>query len=254
MRRWALEDLADYVRGVAAAETRTAIEADLASGAPGVRLEGDAALHAEELRRDIRLLAEVSAALRGDQRAERASQTRLLPESRLRQPAAGGELAQPAVPAGPSRDALVAVEALPAAVARTAEAPLPVLPLLSVRDPFAGLPAGFRGARLGHRELQIKGERFELELSVDTPYDAADVIVVGRLAPGRSEQWTIEEVPAVLVGSGQVLATAVTNHFGEFHVATETEENRLELCLLISGVGQIRVPIDRRDPLCGDRT
>ena len=32
-----------------------------------------------------------------------------------------------------------------------------------------------------------------------------------------------------------------------------SEEDEVELCLLIQGVGQIRVPIDRRDPLFPDR-
>ena len=79
------------------------------------------------------------------------------------------------------------------------------------------------------------------------------MVVVGRLTAAQSEPWSVERVPAILVARGTVLATAVTNRFGEFHVATQSEEDDVELCLLIQGVGQIRVPIDRRDPLFPDR-
>jgi len=50
------------------------------------------------------------------------------------------------------------------------------------------------------------------------------------------------------------LATAVTNEFGEFHVAAQSEEDDVELCLLIQGVGQIRVPIDRKEPPFPDQS
>ena len=227
MTRWALEDLADYVRGVAPAETRTAIDADLAGGGPA----------ALQTRRDLELLAAVAAVARGDATAARADLPGSTGSDRLL----------------PSRDSLIAVRAMFTAAAHELEPPLSLLPLLAVTDPHAGHPAGFRSAQLGHRDLEIQGERFSLDLSVDTPYDAIDVIVVGRITPAPSESWSVERVPAVLVGGGEVLATAVTNDFGEFHVATQTEEDDVELCLLISGVGQVRIPIDRRDPLFARR-
>jgi len=214
MTRWALEDLVDYARGVALPERKAAIEADLAAGGP--RPEPS---DGHDTRVDLELLAEVSAALRED-RAQ-----------------------------GPSADTLLAVSALFGAASRDADSVLPLLPLLSVIDPMAGLAAGLRSAQLGHRDLQIHGQRFDLDLSVDTPYDAIDVVIVGRLTRAEAEPWSVERVPAVLVARGEVLAGAVTNRFGEFHVAAQSEEDDVELCILIAGVGQIRIPIDRRDPL-----
>src|SRR5262245_57641484 len=220
MTRWELEDLADYLRGVASPERRAAIEADLTEARNGGARAGDGGPM-----NDLQLLSEISGALR-----------------------------QQESPAGPSADTLLAVSAMFTAAASDPDPPLPSLPLLSVHDPQAGLYSGYRSAQLGHRDLEIHGHRFDLELSVDTPYDAIDVVVVGRLTAARSEPWSVERVPAILVAAGDVLATAVTNRFGEFHVAAQSEENDVELCLLIQGVGQIRVPIDRRDPLFGDRS
>jgi hypothetical protein len=221
MTRWALEDLADYLRGVASPERRTEIEADLAEApARAGTLDG-----ARGPLADLELLSEVAAALR---------QQENLP--------------------GPSEDTLLAVSAMVSAAAANPDPPLPPLPLLSVHDPHAGLYSGYRSAQLGHRDLEIRGQRFDLELSVDTPYDAIDVVVVGRLIAGSSETWSVERVPAILVARGDVLATAVTNRFGEFHIAAQSEEDDVELCLLIQGVGQIRIPIDRRDPLFSDRS
>jgi hypothetical protein len=220
MTRWALEDLADYLRGVASPERRAAIEADLAEARAG----RDATAGDGGPMNDLQLLSEVSGALR-----------------------------QQESPLGPSEDTVLAVSAMFTAAASDPDPPLPPLPLLSVHDPRAGLDAGYRSAQLGHRDLEIHGERFDLELSVDTPYDAIDVVVVGRLTAAHSEPWSVERVPAILVARGDVLASAVTNRFGEFHVAAQSEEDDVELCLLILGVGQIRVPIDRRDPLLGDR-
>jgi hypothetical protein len=218
MTRWELEDLADYLRGVASPERRAAIEADLAEARRGDATAGDGGPM-----NDLQLLSEVSGALRQHESS------------------------------GPSGDTLLAVSAMFTAAAAHPDPPLPSLPLLSILDPQAGLYSGYRSAQLGHRDLEIHGQRFDLELSVDTPYDAIDVVVVGRLTAARSEPWSVERVPAILVAGGDVLATAVTNRFGEFHVAAQSEENDVELCLLIQGVGQIRVPIDRRDPVFGDR-
>ncbi|HVR30727.1 MAG TPA: hypothetical protein VMS86_14485 [Thermoanaerobaculia bacterium] len=234
MTRWPLEDLVDYVRGVAPAEKRTAIEADLAAaaareGAPGAA--DTAAGAAVALRRDLELLVEVAAVLR----AERDASS---------QPGRAGGRAL-----GPSADALLAVEAMLGAAALAPQAALPILSLVAITDPQAGLAAGLRSAQLGRRDLEIHSERFDLELSVDTPFDAIDVVVVGRLVRAQSETWSVDRVPAILVGAGQVLATGLTNRFGEFHVAAQSEEDDVVLCLLIAGVGQIRVPIDRRDPL-----
>jgi hypothetical protein len=209
MTRWALEDLADYVRGVAPADKRAAIEADL--GLP-------------DLRADLDLLSEVAGVLRQDAQS------------------------------GPSEDTRLSVSAMFLAAARDADPALPPLPLLTVRDPQEGLYSGFRSAQVGHKDLEIHGERFDLELSVDTPFDAIDVVIVGRLTRPESESWSVEQVPAILVARGQILATAVTNRFGEFHVATQSEEDDVELCLLILGVGQIRIPIDRKDPLFPEGT
>jgi hypothetical protein len=220
MTRWALEDLVDYLRGVASPERRAAIEADLAEARAG----GGATAGYGGPMNDLQLLAEVSGALRHRE-----------------------------FPVGPSEDMLLAVSAMFTAAASDPDPPLPHLPLLSVHDPQAGSYAGYRNGQLGHRDLEIHGQRFDLELSVDTPYDAIDVVVVGRLTPARAEKWSVERVPAILVARGDVLATAVTNRFGEFHVAAQSEEDDVELCILIRGVGQIRVPIDRRDPLFGDR-
>jgi hypothetical protein len=218
MTRWALEDLADYLRGVASAERRAEIEADLAQARAATEMLGGDRGPLD----DLRLLSEVAAALRGQEKP------------------------------GPAEDTLLAVSAMFSAAASDPDPPLPPLPLLSVHDPQAGLYSGYRSARRGHRDLEIHGQRFDLELSVDTPYDAIDVVVVGRLTAARAEAWSVERVPAILVARGDVLATAVTNRFGEFHVAAQSEEEDVELCLLIQGVGQIRVPIDR-DPLFSDR-
>lgn len=221
MTRWSLEDLADYLRGVAPEPTRGAIEADLArGGTPGNPFGGPPGGPAD----DLRLLAEISAALR--QRDEPA----------------------------PSPDTLLAVSSMFSAAASAPEPPWVPLPLLSVVDPQAGLYSGYRSARLGHRDLEIHGQRFDLELSVDTPYDAIDVVIVGRLTAGESESWSVERIPAILVAGRDVLATAVTNEFGEFHVAAQSEEDDVELCLLIQGVGQIRVPIDRKEPPFPDQS
>jgi hypothetical protein len=216
MSQWSLEDLADYAQGVASPERSAAIEADLAR-------DGDPATTA--LRRDLALVSEVAAVLREELAIERGQAP------------------------GPSAESLAAVSAMFAAARSDGNAGLPLLPLLAVHDPHAGLASGFRSAQLGHKDLEIHAEIFDLDLSVDTPYDAIDVIVVGRLTRAESQSWSVDQVPAILVGGGQVLATTVTNRFGEFHLATETEEDDVELCLLISGVGQIRVPIDRSDPL-----
>ena len=220
MTRWALEDLADYVRGVAAEDRRAAIEADLtrAAAAAGSGRTGAA------LRDDLDLLRAVAATLRREGEA-----------------------------AAPSADTLLAVSAMFGAAASDPDPALPALPVLTVRDPQAGLSSGFRSAELGHKDLEIHGERFDLELSVDTPFDAIDVVIVGRLARAESEAWSVDRVPAILVARGQVLATAVTNRFGEFHVAAQSEEDDVELCILIQGVGQIRIPIDRSDPLFPER-
>jgi hypothetical protein len=222
MTRWPLEDLADYVRGVAPADKRAAIETELA-GARSLGAPAGSTAEGSQLREDLRLLEEIAAVLRGDRGATA------------------------------SDDALLAVSAMFIAAAKASASGLPELPILAVRDLQAGLSSGFRSAQLGHKELEIHGERFDLELSVDTPFDAIDVVVVGRLARGESEVWSVERVPAILVARGEVLATAVTNRFGEFHVAAESEEDDVELCLLILGVGQIRVPIDRSDPLFPER-
>jgi hypothetical protein len=220
MTLWTLEDLVDYLRGVGSADRRAAIAADMAAArANGGTLDGGRGPQA-----DFGLLAEVAAALR-----QRENQR------------------------GPSEDTLLAVSAMFSAAASDPDPPLPPLPLLTVHDPQAGLYSGYRSAQLGHKDLEIHGQHFDLELSVDTPYDAIDVVVVGRLTAAQSEPWSVERVPAILVARGTVLATAVTNRFGEFHVATQSEEDDVELCLLIQGVGQIRVPIDRRDPLFPDR-
>jgi hypothetical protein len=219
MTRWALEDLADYVRGVAPPDRRAAIETDLAAARAGAgTLRGDPGPLD-----DLRLLSEVAAALRQQETQ------------------------------GPAADTLLAVSAMFSAAVSDPDPPLPLLRLLTVHDPQAGLYSGYRSARLGHRDLEIHGQRFDLALSVDTPYDAIDVVVVGRLTAGSSEAWSVERVPAILVARGDVLATAVTNRFGEFHVAAQSEEENVELCLLIQGVGQIRVPIDR-DPLFPSRS
>jgi hypothetical protein len=219
MTRWALEDLTDYVRGVAPPEKRAAIEADLSAGlAAGGPDTGDFGLRA-----DLELLGELAAVLRQEREI------------------------------GPSDDTRLAVSAMFQAAASHPDPGLAPLPLLSVHDPQAGLSSGLRSAQLGHKDLEIHGERFDLELSVDTPFDAIDVVIVGRLTRADTESWSVERVPAILVARGQVLATAVTNRFGEFHVATQSEEDDVELCLLIVGVGQIRIPIDRKDPLFPER-
>jgi hypothetical protein len=220
MTRWALEDLADYLRGVASPERAAGIEADLAAdrGRAG-------SLDDRGPRADLELLADVAAALR-----------------------------QPGQLPAPSEDSLLAISAMFSVAATDPDPPaLPPLPLLSVDDPHAGLYWGYRGAQLGHRDLEIHGQRFDLQLSVDTPYDAIDVVVVGRLVAADSETWNVDRVPAILVAGSDVVATTVTNRFGEFHIAAQSEEDDVELCLLIRGVGQIRVPIDRRDPLLSDR-
>jgi hypothetical protein len=216
MSRFTLEDLADYVRGVASPDRKAEIDAGLARGAGP---------EAVELRRDLALLSAVADVLRRERAIERGDAP------------------------GPSADSLSAVSAMFAAVRHDSAESLPLLPLLAVHDPYAGLASGFRSAQLGHRDLEIHAEIFDLELSIDTPYDAIDVIVVGRLMKQESQSWSVDQIPAILVGGGQVLATAVTNRFGEFHLATESEEDDVELCLLIAGVGQIRIPIDRKDPL-----
>ena len=223
MKRWPLEELADYVRGVADPDVRTAIEADLAAPRTGAS-EPDGYTGP---RADLALLAEITTALRQNQRD-------------------GG--------LSPSEDTLLGLSAMFTAAASDPDPPLPPLPLLTVTDPNAGLYAGLRSAQLGHKDLEIHGRRFDLELSIDTPFDAIDVVVVGRLTAADTESWSVEKVPAILVARSNVLATAVTNRFGEFHVAAQSEEDDVELCLLISGVGQIRVPIERRDPMLPDRT
>lgn len=220
MTRWPMEDLADYLRGVARPEVKAAIEADLATPGRG-SLEPDGYAGP---RADLELLAEIAAALRPDRH-------------------------QP----GPSADTLLGLKAMFTAAASDPDPPLAPLPLLTVTDPNAGLYSGYRSAQLGHKDLEIHGQRFDLELSVDTPFDAIDVVVVGRLTAAESERWSVDRVPAILVARGGVLATSVTNRFGEFHVAAQSEEDDVELCLLISGVGQIRVPIERKDPLLPDR-
>lgn len=220
MKPWALEDLVDYLRGVAPAGQRAAIEADLAASRAGGRTL--TAGHGPQS--DLRLLTEIAAALRQQDDGP-----------------------------GPAQDTLLAVSAMFSAAATDPDPPLPPLALLSVRDPLAGLYSGYRSAPLGHKDLEIHGRCFDLELSVDTPYDAVDVVVVGRLTAAQKEPWSVERVPAILVARGSVLATTVTNRFGEFHVAAQSEEDDIELCLLIQGVGQIRVPIDRRDPQFPDR-
>jgi hypothetical protein len=234
MTRWALEDLTDYVRGVAEPERRAAIEADLAAsgareasgaGSPAERADrADPAGLGAALAADLALLRELGSALR-----ERD----------------GG--------AGPSPDTLLGLSAMFTAAAPDPDPPLAPLELLTVHDPQAGLYSGYRSAQLGHKDLEIHGQRFDLELSIDTPYDAIDVVVVGRITAAESERWSVERVPAILVARGDVVATAVTNRFGEFHVAGQSEEDDVELCLLIQGVGQIRVPIDRRDPYLSRR-
>jgi hypothetical protein len=220
MTLWTLEDLADYFRGVGSADRRAEIAADVAAARAAGRTLGGS----RGPQPDLDLLAEVAGALRHQE-----------------------------IEQGPSEDALLAVSAMFSAAAIDPDPPLPQLALLTVRDPQAGLYSGYRSAQLGHKDLEIHGQRFDLELSVDTPYDAIDVVVVGRLTAAQTEPWSVERVPAILVARGTVLATAVTNRFGEFHVATQSEEDDVELCLLIQGVGQIRVPIDRRDPLFPDR-
>ena len=222
MRRWPLEDLADYVHGVAAPEVKTAIEADLAASGIGSN-EPDGYTGP---RADLALLAEIATALRENQR-ERGP--------------------------GPSEDTLLGLSAMFTAAASDPDPPMAPLPLLTVTDPNAGLYAGLRSAQLGHKDLEIHGQRFDLELSIDTPFDAIDVVVVGRLTAADAESWSVEKVPAILVARTGVLATAVTNRFGEFHVAAQSEDDDVELCLLISGVGQIRVPIERKDPMLPDR-
>jgi hypothetical protein len=220
MTFWTLEDLADYLRGVGSADRR----AEITAGLTAARAAGGTIDDRRSLKADLDLLAEIAATLRQQEDGQR-----------------------------PSDDTLLAVSAMFSAAASDPDPPLPPLPLLTVRDPQAGLYSGYRSAQLGHKDLEIHGQRFDLELSVDTPYDAIDVVVVGRLTAAPSEPWSVERVPAILVARGTVLATAVTNRFGEFHVATQSEEDDVELCLLIQGVGQIRVPIDRRDPLFPDR-
>ena len=222
MKRWPLEDLADYARGVAGPEIKTAIEADLAApGTGSIEPDGYAGPRA-----DLALLAEVATALRENRRDGRP---------------------------WPSEDTLLGLSAMFTAAASDPDPPLAPLPLLTVTDPNAGLYSGLRSAQLGHKDLEIHGRRFDLELSIDTPFDAIDVVVVGRLIAADSEAWSVEKVPAILVAQNGVLATAVTNRFGEFHVAAQSEDDDVELCLLISGVGQIRVPIERRDPMLPHR-
>jgi hypothetical protein len=241
MKRWPLEDLADYVRGVADPRQQAAIEADLAVVEAGEAADPASAEEARAgyggtadpgaaeplaTRADLGLLREIVAALRADAR-DRAP--------------------------GPSEDTLLGVSAMFTAAAADPDPALAPLELLTVHDPQAGLYSGFRSAQLGHKDLEIHGQRFDLELSIDTPYDAIDVVVVGRLTAGETERWSVDRVPAILVARGDVLATAVTNRFGEFHVAAQSEEDDVELCLLIQGVGQIRVPIDRKDPYLSPR-
>ncbi len=154
MTRWPLEDLADYLRGVGSADRRAAIDADLAAAAGRRRNAG----RRSGLRRPISTCSPRSPPPCGRTRDQR----------------------------GPSEDTLLAVSAMFSAAASDPDPPLPPLPLLTVVDPQAGLYAGYRSAQLGHKDLEIHGQRFDLELSVDTPFDAIDVVVVGRLTRGAN--------------------------------------------------------------------
>ena len=119
--------------------------------------------------------------------------------------------------------------------------PLPALSRLaarlaydSLRDP---LPAGVRSTNLTRRQALYEAGDYCLDLRLETDPNERDFTLIGQIANRKTPGEQMAGIPVFLVSGDDVLLSARSTEFGEFHIEYSYERN-LRLCVPI----QMQVP------------
>ncbi len=125
------------------------------------------------------------------------------------------------------------VDSLPRLVARLVYA--------SFREP---LPAGVRTRYLlSHQALYRAGD-LSLDFRLDHERGSRHAVLVGQIANRKEPRKRMIHVPVFLVSGKQIVARAVTNQLGEFHLEYEPKA-RLRLCVSADDGKCIEVSLHR---------
>jgi hypothetical protein len=88
-----------------------------------------------------------------------------------------------------------------------------------VFDSFAEpLPAGVRAQHRLSRQTLYEAGPYALDLRQEREHDASRIALVGQIADRREPGRDLGGLPVVLTSGKSVVATAISNEFGEFHV------------------------------------
>ncbi len=144
----------------------------------------------------------------------------------------------------PPADLVAAVASIPAS--RIPERPRLLDRILATLtyDSFADLQhEGARSGQPASRQLALQAGSYRLELQMDR--SNSQVTLVGQFACDKPETNRVDGLPVLLLGSGKVLAQAVTNDFGEFCLEYR-QRTKLRLCIPLEHNGtQIEVALSR---------
>ena len=111
----------------------------------------------------------------------------------------------------------------------------------------APLPAGIRAEDRLSRHLVYRAESYYLDLQLEYQ-PSGRVTVIGQLANQEAPAISTANVPVCLMERATLLATALCNQLGEFHLECAPSRNlRLHLPLPTAGK-QLEVPLSDLDP------
>ena len=109
----------------------------------------------------------------------------------------------------------------------------PTLIYDSFRDP---LPAGVRTQQRIIRQTLYQAKEYSLDLRLEHERGSAAVTLIGQVANQKEPNKHVAGVPVFLLCGKVVVAHAVSNQFGEFHMAYEPKR-RLRLYVAVKGNG-----------------
>lgn len=101
----------------------------------------------------------------------------------------------------------------------------------SFREP---LPAGMRAQHRISRQTVYTAGDYHLDLWMEHERGSARVILVGQVADRKEPTRAMGNIPVVLLSRNKVIAHAISNDFGEFHL-DYTPQRHLRLCVPVRG-------------------
>lgn len=96
--------------------------------------------------------------------------------------------------------------------------------------------AGARAVKSGPRQFIYRAGRYSLDLHVDQETGSSEMTVVGQIGSGPDREDIVRGLPVVVLSGRKVLASSVSNDFGEFLLRFQPNRN-MHLCVPVSAMG-----------------